>query len=301
MSDAALRVVSTVVIALALALVPALRWGAGAGSVVFAAALAVGLAANAATWRRERRADGPFPRSFRAILEREVDAYRALGPSERARFEHDVARFLAEQTITGPRGAPLDDELRVLVAASAVIVVFGRPGFRYPRTRDVVVYDDAFDDAYEVGQNKDLLGMVHGSGPILLSARALREGFRAPHDGRNVGLHEFAHVLDFYAGHAEGVPAIMPWRAVRPWLHVMHEETRRIEQHASILRDYAATNQAEFFAVATEMFFEQPTLMRDKHPALYALLSETYGQDPAHPRGIRASDAAPTPAHGAAR
>jgi Mlc titration factor MtfA (ptsG expression regulator) len=281
MSEARFRIGSAFLVALAAAIFPAVRFGPRAGGLAFAIVLAV-LASIALVpvWRRSRILAAPFPDAFRKILEKDVDAYRRLGAADKKRFEGEVALFLAEQNIAGPRGEAIDDELRVLVAASATIVAFGRPGFRYPRTRDVVVYDEAFTDSYEVGaKDANVLGMVHGSGPILFSARALRDGFANPRDANNVGLHEFAHVLDFEAGRADGVPGFMPWASVRPWLGVMHAETKRIQRHQSILRDYAATNEAEFFAVATEMFFEQPERMKDKHPALYGLLVSTYGQD----------------------
>lgn len=286
LSERGVRIGSVLAIALAAAIFPGVRFGAMAALAVFAVVLVVGLVFTALPgWRREKITSAPFPQKDRDVLLRDVDAYRKLGAKERARFESDVAIFLAEQNVTGPRGEKIDEDLRVLVAASATIVAFGRAGFRYPRTRDVVVYEGAFDEGYRVGADAEegapILGMVHGSGPILFSARALRDGFRNTHDGLNVGLHEFAHVLDFDGGRADGVPGFMPWSAVKPWLHVMHDETRRIEHHRSILREYGATNEAEFFAVATEMFFEQPARMKEKQPKLYGLMVATYGQDPA--------------------
>jgi Mlc titration factor MtfA (ptsG expression regulator) len=185
------------------------------------------------------------------------------------------------QLITGPRGRQVPEELKVLVAASAVMLVFGRRGYVYARTRDIVIYDEAFDHDYVEGTDKNVLGMVHGAGPILFSARALRQGFANTRDGLNVGLHEFAHVLDFHAGDADGVPSLVPWRSVAPWMAQIQRETDRIEAHRSVLRDYGATNEAELFAVATEAFFERPKALADKHPKLYAMLVEAYGQDPA--------------------
>ncbi len=286
MSEKTFRAGSVFLLALTAAIFPALRFGVFAAVGVFALVMGVGLVFSfASVWRRERIVHTPFPEAQRAILLKDVEAYRSLSAADRARFEGEVAIFLAEQNIAGLRGEPVDEELRVLVAASATIIAFGRPGFRYPTTRDVVVYEGSFDESYRVGaeakEGAPILGMVHGSGPILFSAQALRQGFRNAHDALNVGLHEFAHVLDFEAGHANGIPSFMPWGAVRPWLHVMHAETTRIHRHQSILRDYAGTNDAEFFAVATEMFFEQPERMKDKHAELYALMVTTYGQDPA--------------------
>ncbi len=245
------------------------------------AALALSLAIYLAWTRRDRRrrrlARVPFPEAWREVLEREVAFYRALSEPERRRFEREVRFFLDEQTIVGPRGAAVDDELRVLVAASAVVLVFARPGHRYPRLRDVVVYEGAFDEDYTVRADGNILGMVHAQGPILFSARSLRAGFRGEHDGRNVGYHEFAHVLDFESGRVDGVPSIMPWGVIREWTRVMHAETRKIEKHRSLLRQYAAENEAEFFAVATEMYFERGPELKRKHPELYALLAQTYG------------------------
>lgn len=248
--------------------------------------LAVGLAVLAGlairrVLRRRALVLAPFPPSWRAILESDVAYYRRLPEPERRRFEAEVRVFLDEQVITGPRQARVSDRLRLLVAASAVMLVFGRRGFRYPRLRDVVIYERAFDDEYREGERENILGMVHGQGPIILSAKHLEQGFSDARDGHHVGLHEFAHVLDFEAGQADGVPTFMPWRAIAPWVGLMREEVERIERGRSVLRPYAATNEAELFAVATEAFFERPRALQARHPELYGLMQEIYGQDPA--------------------
>ncbi len=240
------------------------------------------LARSARRRRRLARAlEAPLSDEARRTLLEHVAYYRRLDAPERARFEREVRRFLFDQVITGPRERPLPDELRTLVAASAVILVFGHRGFVYPRTRDIVVYDEAFDDDYRESKDGPIAGMVHGAGPILFSARQLREGFDRPSDGFNPGLHEFAHVLDFDRGRADGLPCFVPHRLVRPWVDQIHQGIARVEAHRSILRAYAATNEAEFFAVATEAFFERPKELSRAHPTLYALLEDAYGQHPA--------------------
>ncbi len=232
--------------------------------------------------RRRRLASAPFPTAWRKALEDDVGFYRDLSSDARRRFEREVRFFLDEQTIVGPREADVVDELKVLVAASAVAIVFGRVGYRYPRLRDIIVYEGAFDEDYEVRSDGHILGMVHAQGPIIFSARSLRAGFRGEHDGQNVGYHEFAHVLDFEEGASDGIPSTMPWRDVRPWVALIHGEIKKVKAHHSLLREYAAENDAEFFAVATEMFFERGAQLKKKHPKLYRLLEEAYGQDPAH-------------------
>jgi MtfA peptidase len=276
-------VVAWVLLAAAAVGLPAMALGGpwwGAGGAGGALLLGVWFATRGA--RRRARIDRePFPDALRDVLLRRVSYYGRLSAPERARFEREVRYFLHEHVITGPRGEAIDDELRVLVAASAVIVAFGHPTFRYPRLRDIIVYPDAYGEDYQVHRRGIRLGEVGGQGPIILSARALREGFDDDADGHHVGLHEFAHVLDFAGGRADGVPAFMPWRSVRPWLHLVHDETCKVKRRRSVLRRYAATNEAEFFAVATEVFFEQPCDLEQKHPDLYGVLREVYGQDPA--------------------
>jgi Mlc titration factor MtfA (ptsG expression regulator) len=223
-----------------------------------------------------------LPPALREILSREVGFYRALDEAERERFEREVGVFLGQHTITAPRGAPLPDDLRVLVAASAVIIVFGRPDFRFPVLRDIVVYPSSFDpEEWVPKEDGELDGQVLDQGPILLSAEALREGFAGDVPGGNVGIHEFAHLLDTEQGESTGVPSIMPAEVVGPWLELMRRESERAAAGRSMLDEYAATHESEFFAVATEAFFERPRAMKRRHPELYALLSATYRQDPA--------------------
>jgi Mlc titration factor MtfA (ptsG expression regulator) len=259
--------------------------GPVAGAIAFVVALAVFLLAfNLRALTRSRVDREPFPSPWREVLEEYVDFYDDLEEAaDKERFERDVRYFVEEHTISGPGGEDVEDELKVLVGASAAILSFGKPGYVWGRVRDVVVYPDAFDDDYEISESGNILGQVGSQGPIIFSARALRQGFRAEHDGLNVGIHELAHVLDFGDGSADGIPSLMPWSAVRGWLSLVHDEVSRIEKHESVLREYGATNEAEFFAVATEVFFERPTRLREEHPQLYAMLRDVYGQDPAGP------------------
>jgi hypothetical protein len=176
----------------------------------------------------------------------------------------------------------VDDETRVLIAASAAMLAHGLPEFEWPSVRDIVVYPGTFDEAYDVGRGT-ISGMVHAQGPVLFSMEDLRHGFRRPHDGHNVALHEFAHVMDMATGAADGLPLGLSWVATAPWVELMVDRLRRIRGHRyqHVLRDYAGSNEAEFFAVAVEVFFEQPGKLRGRDPELYAMLAEYFAQDPA--------------------
>ncbi len=245
--------------------------------VVIVAFAVVYFALSSGSRARARAKQMGIGQDERAALEKYVGFYAKLDDDEKRRFEAEVAAFLAEQEIAGARGATIDAETRALVAASAVMLTFRRPGFVWPKIRDVVVYTDAFNEDYQVSATGNVLGQVHAQGAVILSARALRDGFKNAKDGHNVGLHEFAHVLDFEAGQVDGVPSLMPWRSIGPWVDVMRREMERAKNGRSVLRPYAAKNEAELLAVATEAYFERPTKLREKHPELYALLEATYG------------------------
>jgi hypothetical protein len=150
----------------------------------------------------------------RAVLAERVAFYRRLSAEEQREFERNVRCFLAEHTIAGPQQKPVSEETRVLVAASAAILLFGREDLDLPSRIDVVVYPEAFNEEYEVKRKGEILGQAHSQGPVILSERALREGFSRASDGQNVGIHEFAHMLDL-EGRALRRDAVRDGRRVR--------------------------------------------------------------------------------------
>ena len=130
-----------------------------------------------------------------------------------------------------------------------------------------------------------LLGEAWQGGEVVLSWSDLVAGDENPNDGRNVGLHEFAHQLDMEDGVADGTPP-MPLPSYKHWSEVMSREFHKLQKlykkhKKGFLDYYALTNAAEFFAVATEAFFEKPKLLRRKEPELYEALKEYYRLDPA--------------------
>jgi Mlc titration factor MtfA (ptsG expression regulator) len=224
----------------------------------------------------------PFPARWEEILREHVAFFEALTEVEKARFRQLVQIFLDEVRITGIR-TEADDTIRVLVAASAVIPIFGFHDWEYHRLREVLIYPDAFDDAYQSrgGAGADILGMVglhHLSGVMILSKPALLAGF-APQSGKhNVGVHEFAHLVEKEADEY-GLPPEVPWMAVRQWVRYVARELAHPSKQLARLGDYAYQNEHEFFAVLAEYFFTSPESLKRRDPSLYALLRDLFHQD----------------------
>lgn len=235
--------------------------------------------------QREIIRQTPFPDAWERILEQEVPFYQTLCPADQRRFREEVHIFLREKRITGINTS-VDDTVRVLVAASAIIPIFGFPGWEWEHIREILIYPTSFGEGYQTGSAKEhtILGMV-GSGAMnrmmILSKPDLLQGFRGHLDRHNVGIHEFAHLLDKSDGTVDGVPEVaLPSRAIRPWLNLVQAEMDKIRRGHSDINPYSLTNEAEFFAVASEYFFENPLRMKQKHPELYTMLEQIFHQDP---------------------
>lgn len=202
--------------------------------------------------------------------------------------------FLARTTVTGVE-TEVDDVTRVLVAASAVIPIWGFPDWEYPNLREVLIVPDVWTEKPNAereftGLQGTLLGSVQqfqDDQYMRLSKTALERGFRDWQNGENVGLHEFAHVLDHADGQIDGAPVLaLPPELRGAWTDVVQRELARVKRGAGILNSYAGTNEAEFFAVAIESFFEEPTRLAQHHPELYELLSKALQQEPAPVSGF---------------
>src|SRR6266850_1672885 len=179
------------------------------------------------------------------------------------------------------------------IAAEACLLLLHLEGPCYPTLRTVLVYPHGFvpksAGSRATGQVVPppvrLMGESWGDGVVVISWDDAVRGARNPADGENVVLHEFAHQLDAEDGVTDGTP-ILPPTALRTWggvLSVEYERLRRDAAHdrRSALDAYGATNKAEFFAVATETFFEKPVQLERDHPELYGQLRQFYQQDPA--------------------
>jgi Mlc titration factor MtfA (ptsG expression regulator) len=262
----------------------ALAFGSNGALVGLAAGAAGAFAIREAFQRRPQRRRqvlaAPFPAAWREALEERYDHYHRLPEELRTRFEDDLRLFLAEARITGVE-VEVSDELRVLVAASAVTLSLGWPDYEWSQLTEVLLYPQAFDRDYGF-ERAELTGLAHPWGTVILSVPALEESVDDPDDAHHVGLHEFAHLLDMDRRRAEGIPGGLSMEQASLWRELAQTEMSRLRRgHDSVIDDYGAHEPAEFLAVAVEAFFEAPLALRQDHGALYGFLADYFRQDPA--------------------
>ncbi len=244
--------------------------------------------------RREKIVAEPFPPEWLAYLNKNVAHYRYLSEAEQARLRDDLRIFIAEKTWEGCGGLRITDEMKVTIAAQACLLVLGMEHNYFDRVLSVLVYPHGYraptpefvNPGMVVDASSDRLGESHYRGPVILSWEDVLEDGRYPQGGKNLVFHEFAHQLDMLDGVVNGAPPLQGREAVKRWQEVMTAEYERLvreSQHgrATLLDQYGTTNEGEFFAVATECFFDRPVQMAHRHPQLYELLRDYYRQDPA--------------------
>ena len=253
------------------------------------------------TNRRAKLKSRLFPADWNVLLEKRFPIYAWLPESDRKELQGHIQVFLAEKRFEGCGGLELTDEIKLCVAAPACLLLLHRETDYYPGLRSILVYPSTYfakvsdrDNAGVVQEgHESRLGEAWHSGAVVLAWDSVHGGIANPEDGQNVVLHEFAHQLDFENGPADGVPVLggeLPWYrrrgAYKTWAGVLGKEYEQLQALASkgkksVLDEYGATNPAEFFAVATEAFFERADALRQRHPALYEELKSFYRQDPA--------------------
>jgi Mlc titration factor MtfA (ptsG expression regulator) len=237
-------------------------------------------------WRARRDAPPPpMPEAWSATLEKRVGFYVRLPAKQREQFRQRVMRFLQDVRITGI-STEVSDEDRLLVAASAVIPIFGFPAWRYRGLREVLLYPGSFNRNYETaGPDRTILGQVGGGvmgGKVILSRPALHQGFANESSKTHVGIHEFVHLLDKADGLVDGIPeALLEKQYAIPWMKLMQEKIGLIRTGKADINPYGGTEEAEFFPVVSEYFFKRPKLLKRKYPRLYAKLERIFRQDPA--------------------
>jgi len=244
--------------------------------------------------RRERVRTRPFPAAWREILRRRVPYARLLPPDLQRQLERHILVFIAEKSFAGCGGLEITDEVRITIAAQACLLILNRKTQYYPNLRQILVYPGAFiierlraePSGVLQEQRQALSGESWTHGQVVLSWEDALEGAAIVDDGRNVVIHEFAHQLDQQKGYANGAPWLGRRDRYAGWSQVMSEEFARLQMNAatqqpSLFSYYGASNPAEFFAVVSEVFFEQARAMAAMHPALYEELRRLYRVDPA--------------------
>ena len=243
--------------------------------------------------RRAKLRARPFPAAWRDILDRRVPHYRLLPGDLRSQLEGHIQVFIAEKPFIGCDGLEISDEVRVTIAAQACLLILNRKSDYYPNLRQILVYPGAFmierlraePSGVLQEERHALSGESWTQGQVVISWEDALDGAAVPNDGRNVVIHEFAHQLDQQKGYANGAPWLGRRDRYPQWSQVLSYEFARLQEQAvtqqpSLFSHYGATNPAEFFAVVSEVFFEQPREMAALHPTLYGELRTLYRVDP---------------------
>jgi len=244
-------------------------------------------------WRRKRTAGGPFPPEWLDIIEKNVSIYRKLNFIDKAELRRHILVFLAEKDFVGCGGLKITDEMRVTIAAQACVLLLHRQTDYYPGLRSILVYPTAYvarasehlpsgvvEEGYDIR-----LGESWHHGSVVLSWDDVLWGGKKARDGQNVVFHEFAHQLDSSWGRGDSSAVLQSRPAFIEWAKVLHENYLKLQQalganRPTVLGSYAGESPAEFFAVATECFFERPGDLRKSYPDLYEEMKNFYHQDP---------------------
>lgn len=243
-------------------------------------------------WRRQRLQKRPFPPHWLALVEQYVPIYTKLAVAERRRLQGYVHVFLSEKQFIGCDGLAVTEEMRLTIAAVSCVLLLNERGNYFPKLKSVLIYpneyavDETTSNGFYIEEKRvTRLGESWTRDQLVLSWQQIQFDAHHWNDGHNLILHEFAHQLDQANDEAEGVPVLSQKAEYSRWAQVMNYEFQRLYTAAqqglpTVMDSYGATNPAEFFAVATETFFEKPNAMHRKHTALYELLRDFYKLDP---------------------
>ncbi len=247
--------------------------------------------------RRREILRKPFPEEWRAILTGRVLHYSFLNAEEKINLEQLVQVFIAEKNFEGCNGLEITTEIKVVIAAEACMLLLGLPHDLYQGFLTLLVYPSTvvippskigiFAQGPLIERPATAIyGQAFLRGPVILVWDAVQREARHPESGHNVVYHEFAHLLDMSSGVANGTPVLHSRDQYRTWAKIFSKEFLALRRNSkkgkkTFLDTYGALNEAEFFAVATEFFFDKPVQMQKRHKALYNVLAEFYRQDTA--------------------
>lgn len=243
-------------------------------------------------WRNQWLRSRPFPESWLPILCAALPVYSSLSAQEQLKLRQLIQLFIARKRFYGCNGLVITDEIRVTIAAEACLLLINKGWSVYPKLASVLVYPTAFrverdqhnaDGTVTSGGNS-LLGESWSNGKVILSWDDVENGVRDFTDGHNVVLHEFSHQLDAESGSTNGAPRLSH-NSYKSWATVFSANFESLRGSSlrgekTVMDEYGTTNPAEFFAVATETFFEKPHQLYKKRPELYEQLSHYYQLDP---------------------
>jgi len=244
-------------------------------------------------WRQDRIRRRPFPAEWNAILRRTFPRIGRLSAADRTELEGLIHVFLAEKRFEGAAELIVTDEMRLTIAAQACLLLLHRVADPYPGLFSVIVYPHEYlasqrvrDEIGLVRETRQVrLGETGARGAVVVSWDAAERGASDENGGRSVVLHEFAHLLDAEAGGFDGAPRLRHRTMYADWSLILEREFDALRRGGGTddlldLDAYAATSPAEFFAVATERFFQAPHALAHRRPALFAALAGFYEQDP---------------------
>lgn len=227
-----------------------------------------------------------------ASLKRTLPFFDRLPQDQQERLRAKINAFLAGKHFYGCAGLEITNEIRITIAAEACLLILNHRGEVYPGLQAILVYPSAFvvshseasDDGVVFSESRDLLGESWDNGRVILAWDAVAHGAADFSDGSNVVLHEFAHQLDSLTGRADGAPPLLR-NSYKSWARVLSQNYEDLQERYSkgldtVIDTYGATNPAEFFAVATETFFEKPHELEARRPELYEELCIYYQLDP---------------------
>jgi Mlc titration factor MtfA (ptsG expression regulator) len=263
---------------------------------IFIGVLLIGYSVGKPYWREHQRdkiRNQPFKKQWRKIIQQRMPYFGQMPTDLQLQLKRHIQVFLSEKTFVGCNGVKITDEIRITIAAQACLLLLNRRTDFYPKLQTILVYPRAFikeqqnigADGLNYSQKVALAGESWDFGKVVLSWQDTVEGAKVPDDGRNVVIHEFAHQLDQENGKANGAPILGKSQNYQSWSDVLSAQFEQLKKQEkagepSIFDYYGATNPAEFFAVASEVFFEQANLFHSQSPLLYDQLKDYYQVDP---------------------
>lgn len=256
-------------------------------ALVVAYALIEALRRRLRRWRLGRK---PLPESSLRIIQSALPPWPKMPPELQRQLLERIRFFLADKTFEGCGGLVMSDEIRITIAAQACLLLLNPKVPCYPKLDTILVYPTAYRDNQKRFINTDehdrrtKAGESWQSGNVVLAWDHVVAGITNYQDGHNVTFHEFAHQLDQDDGYADGTP-VLPFTSYATWARVFTREYKALidevrKGRRTVLDAYGTEHPAEFFAVATEAFFEKPRQLKLKHAELFHELRQYYCVDP---------------------